>query len=320
MITYVDTQIKPTTPTKSLLPVSFLQDLSISFPTPASHPSYNSLLNQRSHNAPTSTAMSRSLARRIPDDVWNFHKATIRELYIVEDRKLDGYDGVMDIMTKRYDFSPTLAVHSKSQYEKKIALWNMRKKITDRERNAILPRVQQRADRGRQTHLVFNGVRVDEKRIGRELDRRRSNSSMRDSFLQATEPTTPPGFAIQSPPSATDVNEDDLMSNSWSSVLGTANDDHHASSPEPQAAPKDTSTSFLKSYYCVHCGEGPYHISRSPYCPECFPYSNESQYQSYDCNSTGKSSTIHELIDPKYSTPYRQPYGYRRYRPPLIYL
>jgi hypothetical protein len=92
---------------KSLLPISFLQDLSISFPTPASHPSYNSLLNQRSHNAPTSTTMSKSLARRIPDDVWNLHKATIRELYIVEDRKLDGYDGVMDIMTKRYDFSPT---------------------------------------------------------------------------------------------------------------------------------------------------------------------------------------------------------------------
>jgi hypothetical protein len=110
------------------------------------------------------------------------------------------------------------------------------------------------------------------------------------------------------------------MSNSWPSVLGTANDDHHASSPEPQAAPKDTSTLLLKSYYCVHCGEGPYHISRSPYCPDCFPYSNKSQYQSYDCNSTGKSSTIHELIDPKYSAPYRQPYGYRRYRPPLIYL
>ncbi|RYN25203.1 hypothetical protein AA0112_g8594 [Alternaria arborescens] len=128
--------------------------------------------------------MSKSLARRIPDDVWNFHKATIRELYIVEGRKLDGYDGVMDIMTKRYDFSPT-----KSQYEKKTALWNMRKKITDREWNAILPRVQERADRGRQTHLVFNGVRVDEKRIGRELDRRRSNSSMRDSFLQGDTPS-----------------------------------------------------------------------------------------------------------------------------------
>ncbi|KAH6864320.1 hypothetical protein B0T12DRAFT_479586 [Alternaria alternata] len=123
--------------------------------------------------------MSRSLARRIPDDVWNFHKITIWELYIVEDRKLDGYDGVMDVMTRRYGFSPT-----KSQYENKIAFWNMRKKITDREWNAILPRVQQRADRGRQTHLVFNGVRVDQKRIERELDRRRSDSSMRDSFLQ----------------------------------------------------------------------------------------------------------------------------------------
>ncbi|CAN9183443.1 unnamed protein product [Alternaria alternata] len=123
--------------------------------------------------------MSKPLARRIPDDVWESYKVPIGDLYIGEDRKLDGHEGVMDVMTRRYGFSPT-----KSQYENKIASWNMRKKITDREWNAILPRVQQRADRGRQTHLVFNGVRVDQKRIERELDRRRSNRSMRDSFLQ----------------------------------------------------------------------------------------------------------------------------------------
>lgn len=196
MIMYVATQIKLTTPA-NLFYLFYSYEYFLShFSITSSHSSSNSLLNQRSHNAPTSTTMSRSLARRIPDDVWNFHKITIWELYIVEDRKLDGYDGVMDVMTRRYGFSPTyvftwtqrtqssLPEHSKSQYENKIAFWNMRKKITDREWNAILPRVQQRADRGRQTHLVFNGVRVDQKRIERELDRRRSDSSMRDSFLQ----------------------------------------------------------------------------------------------------------------------------------------
>jgi hypothetical protein len=60
----------------------------------------------------------------------------------------------------------------------------MRKKITDKEWNTILPRVQERTQRGRQTEVIFNGVRIDEKRIERELDRRRSNSSMRQQFLQ----------------------------------------------------------------------------------------------------------------------------------------
>ena len=60
----------------------------------------------------------------------------------------------------------------------------MRKKITDKEWNTILPRVQERTQRGRQTEVIFNGIRIDEKRIERELDRRRSNSSMRQQFLQ----------------------------------------------------------------------------------------------------------------------------------------
>jgi len=63
----------------------------------------------------------------------------------------------------------------------------MRKKITDKEWNAILPRVQEREERGRQTHILFNGVLVDGKRIGRELDRRRSNSNMRQGFVQGME-------------------------------------------------------------------------------------------------------------------------------------
>lgn len=104
MIMYVATQIKLTTPANLFyLFYSYKYFLS-HFSITSSHSSSSSLLNQRSHNAPTSTTMSRSLARRIPDDVWNFHKITIWELYIVEDRKLDGYDGVMDVMTRRYGF------------------------------------------------------------------------------------------------------------------------------------------------------------------------------------------------------------------------
>ncbi|KAI4949363.1 hypothetical protein J4E91_005102 [Alternaria rosae] len=148
--------------------------------------------------------MARVLAGRIPDEVWDSHKLAIGELYIGEDRKLCGSEGVMDIMMRRYGFSPT-----KSQYESKIASWGMRKKITDKEWNAILPRVQEREERGRQTHVTFNGILVDGKRIGRELDRRRSNSSMRQSSLK--DPGMPPGFEIGSPPPTTDASTDTVM-------------------------------------------------------------------------------------------------------------
>jgi hypothetical protein len=63
----------------------------------------------------------------------------------------------------------------------------MRKKITEEEWKVILPRVQEREERGRQTHVMFNGLRVDEKRIEREMDRRRSNSSMRQGSVQGIE-------------------------------------------------------------------------------------------------------------------------------------
>ncbi|KAL1794508.1 hypothetical protein ACET3X_007929 [Alternaria dauci] len=147
---------------------------------------------------------SRVLAERIDDGIWEQYRNNIRELYISEDRTLDGHEGVMDIMTKRYGFSPT-----KSQYQSKLAAWAVRKKITNKEWNTILPRIQERTQRGRQTEVMFNGIRVDEKRIERELDRRRSNSSMCRQFLQ--EPQTPPGFAIGSPPCSTDTSSDVVM-------------------------------------------------------------------------------------------------------------
>ncbi|KAI4690157.1 uncharacterized protein J4E84_004339 [Alternaria hordeiaustralica] len=123
--------------------------------------------------------MARKLSERFSDEVWTSHKLAIGELYIGEDRKLCGHEGVMDIMTRRYGFSP-----SESQYERKFASWGMRKKITGKEWNAILPRVQEREERGRQTLVAFNGVFLDKKRIERELDRRRSNSNMRQGFVQ----------------------------------------------------------------------------------------------------------------------------------------
>jgi len=55
--------------------------------------------------------MVRVLAGRIPEEVWNSHKLAIGELYIGEDRKLHGQEGVMEIMTRRYGFSPRYALN-----------------------------------------------------------------------------------------------------------------------------------------------------------------------------------------------------------------
>jgi hypothetical protein len=39
-------------------------------------------------------------SRRIPDAEWTKHKETIKHLYLVDDRPLEGRDGVIDIMAK----------------------------------------------------------------------------------------------------------------------------------------------------------------------------------------------------------------------------
>ena len=59
----------------------------------------------------------------------------------------------------------------------------MRKKITELEWRAILPRVQRRAKLGRRTQVMFNDLILTEERVERELARRSSIESRRQDFL-----------------------------------------------------------------------------------------------------------------------------------------
>ena len=44
-------------------------------------------------------------AVRIPDEVWGRHRPAIEQLYLTEGRRLEGEDGVIDIMAKRNGLS-----------------------------------------------------------------------------------------------------------------------------------------------------------------------------------------------------------------------
>ncbi|KAH7096050.1 hypothetical protein FB567DRAFT_624222 [Paraphoma chrysanthemicola] len=135
------------------------------------------------------------MAPRISDALWEYYREAIVDLFICRNVKLSGPGGVIDLMGERYGFRA-----SSSQYEARFKQWGLRKKITEPEWRAILPRIEMRAEQGRRTEVMFNGVVLDEERIQRELARR-SSSKLRERFLQgADEPQIPPGFAIQSPP------------------------------------------------------------------------------------------------------------------------
>ncbi|KAF2792453.1 hypothetical protein K505DRAFT_246622 [Melanomma pulvis-pyrius CBS 109.77] len=113
----------------------------------------------------------RVTAPRIAHSLWEHHRSTIERLFMVEERTLEGKDGVIDTMKRDHDFWA-----SKSQYESRLKKWGMRKKITEKEWRAILLRVQRRANEGRQTEIVFNGMVLSEQRITRELARRSSSN------------------------------------------------------------------------------------------------------------------------------------------------
>ena len=44
--------------------------------------------------------MAATGARKIPEEEWVFHKQTLKRLWLDEDRKLLGDNGVMEVMTE----------------------------------------------------------------------------------------------------------------------------------------------------------------------------------------------------------------------------
>ncbi|EMD92817.1 hypothetical protein COCC4DRAFT_139707 [Bipolaris maydis ATCC 48331] len=138
----------------------------------------------------------RVLADKIDNATWDQHRETIHRLFILQNRKLEGPEGVMQVMSKVHGFSAT-----KPQYEARFRSWNIRKKITEREWVSIVLHVHARAQQGRKTQVMFNGTVLDEDRVAREINRRLSRYNGHLNNLQEL-PKVPPGFKLQSPSSA----------------------------------------------------------------------------------------------------------------------
>ncbi|EUC40707.1 hypothetical protein COCMIDRAFT_52771, partial [Bipolaris oryzae ATCC 44560] len=141
----------------------------------------------------------RAQADRIDDATWNQHRETIHRLFILENRKLEGPEGVMEVMSRVHSFHWSSS--SKAQYEARLRSWNLRKKITEREWAVVLLHVHTRARHGKKTLVIFNGALLDEERVTREINRRLSRYHGRPNILQDL-PRIPLGFRLESPPSS----------------------------------------------------------------------------------------------------------------------
>ncbi|OCK98570.1 uncharacterized protein K441DRAFT_486574, partial [Cenococcum geophilum 1.58] len=79
---------------------------------------------------------------------WNAHKATIRSLYLDENRKLTD---VMRIMATEHKFSAT-----KAQYEKHFKLWGSRKNKTKDVWETIALKVTKRKRENRESEIIID--------------------------------------------------------------------------------------------------------------------------------------------------------------------
>ena len=100
---------------------------------------------------------------RIPEKEWAKHRDVIRSLYIEQGKKLQGEDGVIDIMTRlhgfpaTYEASLTLDTHaqvsnyiySKAQYETRFKKWGYWKNSNSSEWRMIARIVKSRSVQGK---------------------------------------------------------------------------------------------------------------------------------------------------------------------------
>ncbi|OCL03450.1 hypothetical protein AOQ84DRAFT_262652, partial [Glonium stellatum] len=80
---------------------------------------------------------------------WNSHKATIRSLYLEQNRKLAD---VIEEMKTGYRFSAT-----KAQYEKHFKSWGFRKNNTKDDWETITLKITKRKREDKQSEVIIRG-------------------------------------------------------------------------------------------------------------------------------------------------------------------
>jgi hypothetical protein len=100
-------------------------------------------------------------ATKIDEATWELHRSAITRLYV--EKKLEGEDGLIDTMTKKYEFTA-----SKSQYEGRFREWNLRKNLKRKDWQTVIEYVHKRARIGKESEVRLNGVILTNERVARE--------------------------------------------------------------------------------------------------------------------------------------------------------
>ncbi|KAF2799217.1 hypothetical protein K505DRAFT_221623, partial [Melanomma pulvis-pyrius CBS 109.77] len=103
---------------------------------------------------------------RIPDERWESQKSNIRHLYLVENKPLEGENGVIDTMGMNHDFSA-----SKAQYETRLKKWGFRKYATKDEWCTIDHILDMREDKGKPSEVHLHGELLTDEKIRKERRR-----------------------------------------------------------------------------------------------------------------------------------------------------
>ncbi|KAF2704054.1 ankyrin [Pleomassaria siparia CBS 279.74] len=124
--------------------------------------------------------MSATRRPRLPGEEWEDHKAEIRRLYLEEDRKLEGDDGVMDIMLRKHKFGPT-----KSQFETKFKKWGFIKHAKKTEWQILGQVLAERKLQGKVTDVYLRGERMKPTKVRKQTRRHRHGLATKSTLQEA---------------------------------------------------------------------------------------------------------------------------------------
>ncbi|KAH7371173.1 ankyrin repeat-containing domain protein [Pyrenochaeta sp. MPI-SDFR-AT-0127] len=129
----------------------------------------------------------------LPEADWNRHKENIRQLYCIEQKKLQC---VREEMKHRHGFNTT-----KSQYEKYFKRWKFRKSLTKEEWTPVRHKVNARKREGKESDVYLEGVLMPAKKVKRGIGRYQQTLCEMNltSYDHARELQTPNGVTIATP-------------------------------------------------------------------------------------------------------------------------
>ncbi|KAH7372020.1 hypothetical protein BKA66DRAFT_611164 [Pyrenochaeta sp. MPI-SDFR-AT-0127] len=133
-------------------------------------------------------------ARKIPQNVWDFYRPKIEELY--QTKQLQGEDSVIAWMNQIHNFKA-----SESQYAYQFKKWGLRKNLKRKLWQAAIDIVTDRERQGKRSKLVIDGISISEERLARERTRYEGLVARSCSaFTRAPSPKTSGMVVVYSPP------------------------------------------------------------------------------------------------------------------------